>query len=65
VVWNGVPADVSRLARSGGGEGSNLRVVVFGDMGRDPLHGPHNFWGWSPCGLCGGDFKSTSLDLLC
>ena len=64
MVWNGVPPDVSRLAGSGGRERSDLRVVVFGDVGRDPLHGAHDFWGGSPCGLCGGDFEPTSLDLL-
>jgi hypothetical protein len=31
-------------------------------MGRNTFHGTDGFWRWSPCGLCGGDSKSTSLD---
>ena len=64
MVWNGILADFSGPAGSGGRERSDLRDVVFGDVGRDFLHGPHDFWWRSPCGLCGGDFKPTSLDRL-
>lgn len=64
MVWNGVFTDFSRLAGSGGRERSDLRVVVFGDVGRDSLHGAHYFWGGSSCGLCGGDFKQTSLEFI-
>lgn len=61
MVWNGVPIDVGRPAGSGGSERSDLRIVVFGDVGRNSLHGPHDFWRGGPCRLCGGDFKPTSV----
>lgn len=64
MVWNGVTFDVSRLVGSGWSERFALRFVVFGNVGRDSLHGTYGFWGWSSCGLCGGDFKSTSLGRL-
>ncbi len=61
MVWNGISVDLSRLAGSGRDERPDLRFVAFRDVGRNTFYGTDGFWGWSTCGLCGGDFKSTSL----
>ena len=62
MVWNGVLADLSRLAGAGRGKRFDLRVFLLWHLGGDSFHGPHNFWRWSPCGLCGGNFEPTALD---
>lgn len=64
VVWNGISADLSRLAGSGRNERPDLRFVSFRDVGRNTFYGTDGFWGWSPCGMCGGYFKSTSIGKL-
>lgn len=64
MVWNGISVDLSRLAGSGRNERPDLRFVAFRDVGRNSFYGIDGIWGWSTCGLCGGDFKSTSLGNL-